>query len=138
MPGARYSKEFTIKKQPRIPKETSLYTFKFIECRASPVDDNLFEWEAAIKGPKYSPYGAGTFRVSMHFPPRFPMIAPTIFYPNVSDNGDVYLYMLGNGWAPGFTIPDILMTLWGMLFTPRLDLPDNVNEDTLEYVSNKE
>ncbi|CAH2051602.1 unnamed protein product [Thlaspi arvense] len=46
--------------------------------------------------------------------------------------------MLGNGWAPGFTIPDILMTLWGMLLTPRLDLPDKVNEDTLEYVSNRE
>ncbi|CAH2052183.1 unnamed protein product, partial [Thlaspi arvense] len=66
-----------------------------------PVDDNLFEWEAAIKGPKYSPYGGGII-LSMHFSPQFPMKAVTI-----------------------------LMTFWGMLLTPRLELPDKVNENTL-------
>ncbi|CAH2079705.1 unnamed protein product [Thlaspi arvense] len=59
----------------------------------------------------------------------------SVFHPNVSDKGDVYLYMLGYGWALGFTIPDILMMLWRMLLTPRLDLPDKVNENTLVYVS---
>ncbi|CAH2065790.1 unnamed protein product, partial [Thlaspi arvense] len=95
-----------------------------------PVDDNLFEWEAAIKGPKYSLYGAGTFHVKFK---------TKIFHPNVSDKGDVYLYMLDNGWAPGFTIPDVYPNdALGMLLTPRLDLSDKVNEDTLEYVSNRE
>ncbi|CAH2078738.1 unnamed protein product, partial [Thlaspi arvense] len=65
------------------------------------VDDNLFEWEAAIKGPKYSPYGGGTFCVKFK---------TKVFHPNVSDKGDVYLYMLDNGWAHGFTIPDVCVS----------------------------
>merc|ERR1712146_439008 len=56
-----------------------------------PVGDDVFAWEASIKGPDGTPYEDGTFKLSVAFPPDFPFKPPSVkfatkmYHCNVSE-----------------------------------------------------
>lgn len=64
-------------------------------CCAELVDDDLFEWELALWGPRGSAYEGGVFRFLLHFPPTYPnepvhlRCATPMFHCNIDHNGTV-------------------------------------------------
>ena len=40
--------------------------------------DDLLNWNAVFKGPRCTPYANGIYYVAIHFPPGYPMRAPSI------------------------------------------------------------
>ena len=64
---------------------------------AGPLDDNLFEWEALLIGPKDTPYEDGCFVLEILIPHDYPIKPPNvifktkIFHPNINHNGNICL-----------------------------------------------
>ena len=64
------------------------------------LQDNFFEWEAAIVGPEGSPFEDGVFIARLTFPQDYPLNPPTmqftstIFHPNVYPDGKVCISIL--------------------------------------------
>jgi len=61
---------------------------------ASPIDDDIFKWEAIILGPEDTPWENGIFKLKINFSDEYPLKAPVlvfltkIFHPN----GNYYIY----------------------------------------------
>jgi len=85
-------------------------------------DNNLFEWQAILAGPKDSPYEGGMFFVNVVIPADYPFRPPTvrfetrIYHPAFNDEG-VMFWDLGE-WSPGKKIYDIMLTLKDWLIDP--------------------
>merc|ERR1712232_565689 len=64
-------------------------------CRVELVDEDLFYWHVALKGPCTSPYQNGVFRFSFKYPVDYPASEPhvrcltPIFHCNIDQNGTV-------------------------------------------------
>ena len=63
-------------------------------------DGNLFEWQAAIRGPAGTPYEGGTFKLDLKFPRNYPREAPSvnfntkIYHCNVGSDGQIKMNVL--------------------------------------------
>ena len=63
-------------------------------------DGNLFEWQAAIRGPAGTPYEGGTFKLDLKFPRNYPREAPSvnfntkIYHCNVGSDGQIKMDVL--------------------------------------------
>ena len=96
---------------------------------ASPVKDNLYEWEATIIGPADTPYENGIFKLRIHFPPEYPFKSPRctfitkIYHPNINDNGVICLDILKENWSPALTISKVLLSICSLLSDPNPDDP---------------
>ena len=68
-----------------LTKEEDLSDF----CSAGPVEDNMFHWEATLKGPIGTPYEGGSFKLDITFSNDYPFVAPNIkfktkvYHPNI-------------------------------------------------------
>lgn len=96
--------------------------------KAEPVSDNdLFHWEAKIKGPDNTSYEGGKFELTIEFPTDFPYHPPKvlfktkIYHPNVNSTGTICLDVLKDQWSPEISM--------GIIFTEILDLLVNPNPD---------
>ncbi|EKD19681.1 ubiquitin-conjugating enzyme E2-17 kDa [Drepanopeziza brunnea f. sp. 'multigermtubi' MB_m1] len=73
---------------------------------ASPVADNVMQWNAVIIGPADTPFEDGTFRLVMQFEEQYPNKPPAVkflsqmFHPNVYATGELCLDILQNRWSP--------------------------------------
>eukprot|EP00047_Mylnosiga_fluctuans_P013926 m.34221 g.34221 ORF g.34221 m.34221 type:complete len:166 (-) comp5190_c0_seq1:141-638(-) len=105
---------------------------------AAPVsDDNVFEWEALIAGPKETPYEFGVFTAKLTFPQNYPLSPPTMkflcpmFHPNIYLDGRVCISILhppgddplmyekaSERWSPVQSIEKILISVVSMLAEP--------------------
>lgn len=108
-------------------------------------DENPFEWNLIIVGPKDSPYEGGCFKAKMIFPKNFPHSPPDfifiskIFHPNIYENGKVCISILHEGedrfgyesaderWRPVHSVNSILLSIISLLHDPNDESPANID-----------
>ncbi len=104
-------------------------------------DDNMLNLEAQIAGPSGSPYEAGTFRLSVQIPERYPLEPPRvrfmtpIYHPNIDSDGRICLDTLKvqpqGCWSPSININTLLLTIRLLIANPNADdglVPDITEE----------
>ncbi|KAF8947860.1 Ubiquitin-conjugating enzyme E2 G2 [Haplosporangium gracile] len=71
---------------------------------AGPIsEDNYFEWEAVIEGPKDTPYEGGIFPAVLSFPQNYPDAPPSVkfngqmFHPNIDQESKMQIPLLQAG-----------------------------------------
>ncbi|CAG8555158.1 12219_t:CDS:2 [Ambispora leptoticha] len=102
-----------------------------------PVDDNLLNFAAEIKGPVDTPYEGGVFKVKVQIPQRYPMEPPKmqfvtpIYHPNVDDVGRICLDVLKippkGSWSPSLNISTTLTSLSVLMSDPNPDDPLSID-----------
>ena len=115
----------------RIRKEIKyLNQFPISNCSAEPItEDDIFIWNAKIKGPKDSPYEGGVFSITIDFPVDYPFKPPRcrfnipIYHPNINCQGKIDLSILHKHWTPNLTIGAVLFSIILLLDNPNFDDP---------------
>jgi len=98
---------------------------------AFPEGDNFLSWTGTIKGPVGTVYEGLTFRLSMKFPPTYPLNAPTVkfetpcFHPNVDQYGNICLDILKDKWTAVYNIRTLLISIQSLLGEPNNESPLN-------------
>jgi len=116
---------------------------KSSSCYANPINNDLFEWEGTITGPKDTPYENGLFRIHMTFPEDYPFKPPKvnfitkIYHPNINSYGGICLDILKTEWSPALTISKLLLSICSLLSEPNFNDP-LVPEIAKLYQDNKE
>lgn len=89
---------------------------------AGPDDDSdLYNWSAAIIGPKDSPFSEGVFFLRIKFPINYPFRYPEItfktkvYHPAIGDNGSICLEILDHLWSPVLTMNKLLCIISQLL-----------------------
>ncbi|EAN31068.2 Ubiquitin-conjugating enzyme E2 1 [Theileria parva strain Muguga] len=109
---------------------------------ASPVDSDIFHWQAVILGPDNTEWEGGIFSLSLTFPQDYPNKPPVvkfltrIFHPNVYQDGSICLDILQNEWSPVFDVHGILISIQSLLTDPNNKSPAN-NEAATLYQENR-
>ncbi|XP_057994027.1 ubiquitin-conjugating enzyme E2-17 kDa-like isoform X3 [Hevea brasiliensis] len=100
-----------------------------VSCSAVPAVDNVFHWQATIKGSADSPYAGGVFVVSIHFPPDYQFKPPKasfktkVYHPNINSKGSICLDILKEQWSPALTISKVLLSICLLLTDSNPDDP---------------
>ena len=69
-------------------------------------NNDLFNWELILPGPKGSPYESGIFILSFIFPPNYPFRYPDvkfttpILHPKINESGQFCCHYLVDNWNP--------------------------------------
>ncbi|XP_057430710.1 ubiquitin-conjugating enzyme E2-17 kDa-like [Lotus japonicus] len=114
-----------------------------IPYSAGPVGDDMFHWQASIKGPVDSPYEGGVFQIEMNFTAEYPFKPPKvtfmtrIYHPNINSSGNICLDILKVEWIPTLTISKVLSSICSLLTNPNPDDP-LLPEIALIYKTDKE
>ena len=84
--------------------------------------DNVFQWQAKIKGPPDTPYEEGEFLINIKVPNDYPVSAPEckfmtkIFHPNIEFNtGAICFELLKDKWSPQWTLESVCMAILNLL-----------------------
>ncbi|KAK7507805.1 hypothetical protein BaRGS_00000770 [Batillaria attramentaria] len=114
---------------------------------AGPInEDNFFEWEALIMGPKDTLFDGGVFPARLTFPPDYPLSPPKmrftceLFHPNIYPDGRVCISILhapgddpmgyetsAERWSPVQSVEKILLSVVSMLAEPNDESAANVD-----------
>ena len=84
---------------------------------ATPIDDNLHQWEALIFGPDDTIWEGGIFKLHMEFSEDYPNKPPKVkfltqmFHPNIYNDGSICLDILQHMWAPVYDVSSILTSI---------------------------
>jgi ubiquitin-conjugating enzyme E2 C len=91
---------------------------------AFPCGDNMCEWTATILGPIGTPYVGLKMKLTMSFPPQYPLVPPVvvfktpIYHPNVDFSGRICLDILKEQWSSVYSVETILLSLQSLLGEP--------------------
>ena len=76
-------------------------------CEVGPINDDMFNWTAILKGPPNSAYEGGVFNLKIELTKKYPFCPPKIifltkiYHPNISDSGFVCIDLLmDQAWSP--------------------------------------
>lgn len=100
---------------------------------AFPNSDNIFEWVGTLRGTTETVYDGLEYKLSMKFPPDYPMSPPTvkfvtpIFHPNVDTHGNICLDILKDKWSAAYSVKTLLLSLQSLLGEPNCDSPLNTH-----------
>ncbi|KAK9449394.1 ubiquitin-conjugating enzyme/RWD-like protein [Limtongia smithiae] len=88
-------------------------------------DEDIFNWEIVLFGPKDTPYEGGTFKLDLKLPQGYPFNPPIlvfttkIFHPNVLPDGSICIPLLKTDqWKPACKITTIIDIAYGLLADP--------------------
>jgi len=107
--------------------ESDLKAKDHIYCRVN--EENIFNFQAMIVGPKDTPYQNGYYLFDITFPANYPFECPSVkyytqgekirFHPNLYTNGKVCLSILGTWSGPSWTaimnLSSLLISIQGLL-----------------------
>ena len=116
-----------------------------------PNEDNIFEWQCTLIGPKDTSYAGGLFILSVKFPDSYPNKAPEvcfktpIYHVNINPRkststgegaeglGHVCISTL-NWWKPEYTMREVLTNIFALFYMGNPDSPYGINRaDELRY-----
>eukprot|EP01103_Thecamoeba_quadrilineata_P016706 TRINITY_DN5656_c0_g1_i2.p1 TRINITY_DN5656_c0_g1~~TRINITY_DN5656_c0_g1_i2.p1 ORF type:complete len:161 (-),score=19.65 TRINITY_DN5656_c0_g1_i2:52-534(-) len=98
---------------------------------AFPQSDNFFHWVGTIKGVPDTVYDGLEYKLSLVFPPNYPITPPTVkfdtpcFHPNVDSSGTICLDILKEKWSAVYNVKTILLSIQSLLAEPNNDSPLN-------------
>ena len=97
---------------------------------ANPTEENIFIWNATIKGPKETLYEKGIYKLKLEFSETYPFNPPkvtfltNIIHPNINyEDGSICLDILKENWSPALSIFRVLLSLSSLLSDPNFDDP---------------
>ena len=114
-----------------------------VNCSAGPINDDLYNWEATIIGPKDTPYEGGIFKLKINFTENYPFKPPKIkfvtriFHPNINKYGSICLDILNKNWSPALTIAKLFLSISSLLSHPNPSDPLDARAAEM-YTSNIE
>eukprot|EP01041_Mallomonas_annulata_P005952 gene5952-12015_t len=98
---------------------------------AWPLNDNMFDLQAQIRGPDGSPYSGGIFSLVVTIPNRYPFEPPhvrfvtPIYHPNIDCDGRICLDTLKmqpqGSWSPSINLNTLLLTIRVLMEHPNPD-----------------
>eukprot|EP00299_Pterocystis_sp_00344_P003482 c14240_g1_i1.p1 GENE.c14240_g1_i1~~c14240_g1_i1.p1 ORF type:complete len:165 (+),score=19.28 c14240_g1_i1:69-497(+) len=97
----------------------------------APLDNDVMCWTAVIFGPEQTPWGGGTFKLTLKFSEEYPSKPPKVvfvskmFHPNIYADGSICLDILQNQWSPIYDIAAILTSIQSLLCDPNPASPAN-------------
>ncbi|ANB13405.1 putative E2 ubiquitin-protein ligase UBC11 [Sugiyamaella lignohabitans] len=100
-------------------------------------DSNLLQWTGTIDGPEGTPYEGLSFKISLHFPQKYPFVAPTLkfispmWHPNIDMAGNICLDILKEKWSAIYNVQTILLSLQSLLGEPNNSSPLNAEAASL-------
>ncbi len=107
------------------------------------IEDNIYEWEAAMEGPSETPYEKGIFILRLLFTPEYPFKPPKVtfltrvYHPNINHKGGICLDILRDKWSAALTVRTILLSISSLLASPNPNDP-LVAEIAALYKHNRE
>ena len=111
-------------------------------------DDNYYEWEGMMQGPKNSPYSGAILYFTISFPKEFPNEGPdfkfsykNMYHLNIDPkDGHVCVNILNKWtWNPNTKIRDIIHSAYLVLIKQNPDDPFPFDDDRVElYINNRD
>ena len=111
--------------------------------------NNIYQWQAKLKGPPDTPYTGGNFYVNIDVPEDYPISAPKckfitkVFHPNIHfDTGEICFELLKDKWSPRWSLESVCRAILDLLTNPNAESPLNCDcgnlircEDFVGYIS---
>ena len=95
-------------------------------------NNNIFNWQARLKGPPDTPFEDGEFLVNIIVPQDYPINPPKctfltkIFHPNIHFNtGEICFELLKDKWSPQWTLESTCRAILDLINNPNADSPLN-------------
>ena len=108
---------------------------------ASPLKENILNWEAVIFGPDDTNWEGGCFKLFLEFSEEYPTKPPSVkflsnmYHPNIYADGKICLDILTNQWSPIYDVLSVLTSIQSLLTDPNPNSPANAEAARL-YTEN--